>query len=708
MEMVEQRKRIAQWDNEKIVGIWRRYHLSFWVPLLAYVLFLIWINPAFEYVVGDDWIYSKSSYDLAIHHVLKIHDPSVASLLWQAVWGYLFTLPFGFSFTALHYSTIAIFVISLIFWYRTLRLYPLREIYVFAGTFMLITIPQIPVLSVSFNTDVHALAYLLIALFFYLRYLRDRRWPDLAAGAIASSLGILVRQTIILMPATLWLTLLLTHRFRTIDHDLEGADGSDVRGRAEPALRHSWLRMLFHLLPLAVLLAFYAWIKWVHGLPFVWRYQHLEIFNFNRIFSEIPADPIYTLHYAVIFILPAVVTLLISPDFYRKFFALMKSNAGRTMAAVGTVFVVGLTVFLAVARKEWMPYLQGDSYLMADQLPLPWKMVTVLTMVASIVIALSLLPALTQTLLQVQRWMLTHRPGRFLTKRPVRRSLEAIFGLLAILIAAGAMKSVLIGIGNSIVGQLYQRIGAIGGSHGYPLQFWKDQVAGLYQQFQWVGAGIILALVPLTSFLAGNMKIAAHLQRLSDVKLDEIHPPFTVRRLDDIPKTISRNRLNNLYLTIYMVLTVVYMIITGLRFDRYLIVFYPAVALLFFSQASKIVIPRGFLAGALAAFMVFSSLNARAVLAPQKVSWDIFQEMRSQDISMEQIDAGLYVSNWFNYKPERYRRISLMKYWWIDHSEYAITSEMRPGYHLLRTYPYHSPFAGEKYMYVLQRDPTDR
>jgi hypothetical protein len=704
--MTEARRPMAA--RQEWVSVWRRCHLSLCVPLFCYALFLIWINPFFEYVVGDDWIYARSSYDLAVNHLLKIHDPSVASLLWQAVWGYLFTLPFGFSFSALHVSTITIFVVGVVFWYLTLRMYLNRELYVFAGTFLLIAIPQVPVLSITFNTDIHAMSYLLIALYFYLRYLRGHQWTHLAGGAIASSLGILVRQTIILVPASLWLTLWITQRMSLVtDADDQAPwQSSQELEKSQRWRGHKALRWVFHLLPLGVLCGFYAWINWVHGVPFVWRYQHLELFNFNRILTEIVSDPICMLHYSALFLLPVMLVLLLSRDLYRKAWALFRTRSGKAMLLVSTLGVVAATLFFALGRREWMPYLQGDSYLLAPLIPWNWKWVTVLTTLGSLVIAFCLLATLAETLLQIQHWVLSSFIGKHLVKRVVRRSVEGALALASLVVALGWARPVIMGAGNHVVEHLYSSIGAIGGQHGYPLSFWTDQVEELYRQFRWIGSGILLGLVPVVSFLAGNRKIEALLRRAAVLRLDRIHVPVFHDSSKNIePLTsISGFDLRNLFLTLYLVLTVVYMMITGLRFDRYLIVFFPTVALVVFSQIMRIEISRMGLCVFLFAFMIFSAVNARAVLAPQETVWRAYNDLRGHGIAAEKIDAGLYVSNWFNYKPERYQRISQKERWWVDDPEYFIHDGQRPGYHRIAAYPYQSPFLGPQYLYILKRD----
>ena len=80
------------------------------LPFLWPVLLgLIWIcmillaNPIGDFPLNDDWAYGYSVQHLLQHGELRFSDWTATNLLGQVVWGALFCLPLGFSFTALRY-----------------------------------------------------------------------------------------------------------------------------------------------------------------------------------------------------------------------------------------------------------------------------------------------------------------------------------------------------------------------------------------------------------------------------------------------------------------------------------------------------------------------------------------------------------------------------------------------------------------------------
>src|SRR5678815_1131209 len=61
----------------------------------------------------DDWVYAWSVEWLLKHHELRTLEFSASINVIQTLWGALFCLPFGFSFTALRVSTWALSVLGL-------------------------------------------------------------------------------------------------------------------------------------------------------------------------------------------------------------------------------------------------------------------------------------------------------------------------------------------------------------------------------------------------------------------------------------------------------------------------------------------------------------------------------------------------------------------------------------------------------------------
>ncbi|MEH2041994.1 hypothetical protein [Nostoc sp.] len=83
------------------------------VLITTWILMTILVNPLGNFPLNDDWAYGQSVQSLVEKGNLKISPWSAANLLSQVFWGALFCLPFGFSFTALRFSTLTLGALTL-------------------------------------------------------------------------------------------------------------------------------------------------------------------------------------------------------------------------------------------------------------------------------------------------------------------------------------------------------------------------------------------------------------------------------------------------------------------------------------------------------------------------------------------------------------------------------------------------------------------
>jgi len=91
------------------------------IIIAIWTVMVIVVNPLGNFPLNDDWVYG-----LAVKSILEKGDfsfpsPAHANLFFQAFWGALFCLPFGFSFTALRFSTLTLGLIGAIGTYLLLR-----------------------------------------------------------------------------------------------------------------------------------------------------------------------------------------------------------------------------------------------------------------------------------------------------------------------------------------------------------------------------------------------------------------------------------------------------------------------------------------------------------------------------------------------------------------------------------------------------------
>jgi len=170
------------------------------VLVLAFLSAVVAIGPVHEFPMADDWDYARTARQLAETGIFQRSEYSQATLILHAVVGALVIHLFGFSFTALRFSTLALALLTLFAVYALLlelQFDPLRSV---IGALTLLVIPEFVYLAFSYMTDIPALCWLTIALFFYVRALQrsDARWAWLAS--IFAALVFLVRQTGILAP----------------------------------------------------------------------------------------------------------------------------------------------------------------------------------------------------------------------------------------------------------------------------------------------------------------------------------------------------------------------------------------------------------------------------------------------------------------------------------------------------------------------------
>jgi len=91
------------------------------------LLGLIWIsmimlaNPIGDFPLNDDRAYGYSVQRLLQQGQLRFSDWTATNLLGQVLWGALFCLPLGFSFTALRLSTASLGLVGILATYGILR-----------------------------------------------------------------------------------------------------------------------------------------------------------------------------------------------------------------------------------------------------------------------------------------------------------------------------------------------------------------------------------------------------------------------------------------------------------------------------------------------------------------------------------------------------------------------------------------------------------
>lgn len=162
--------------------------LTLWVVMSGLV------NPIGDFPIYDDWRYALSVKSVLDSSRFELPFPVAPNIFIQAYWGALFCLPFGFSFTALRFSTLTLGAIGISACYLLLREIGGSRFTALLGGIALAANPLYFWLAHTFMTDVPFTAAVTAALWLFVRGLRREEEAFLWAGILIALLAILIRQ----------------------------------------------------------------------------------------------------------------------------------------------------------------------------------------------------------------------------------------------------------------------------------------------------------------------------------------------------------------------------------------------------------------------------------------------------------------------------------------------------------------------------------
>ncbi|MBI3784509.1 MAG: glycosyltransferase family 39 protein [Deltaproteobacteria bacterium] len=146
------------------------------VLTVLWVAMVVAVNPIGDFPLNDDWAWGSSVKKLCEEHVLTIHGWADAAVVAQILWGALFCLPFGFSFTVLRFSTEVLGLATVLATYGLGREVAASRWLAFLCALAVATNPLIFESSNTFMTDVPFLAFLLLAVLCFVHSVRTRSW----------------------------------------------------------------------------------------------------------------------------------------------------------------------------------------------------------------------------------------------------------------------------------------------------------------------------------------------------------------------------------------------------------------------------------------------------------------------------------------------------------------------------------------------------
>jgi hypothetical protein len=218
---------------------------------LAWLAAVVLVGPAGDFALGDDWAYAWAAKSLCENGQLDLLPWAAPSLLAHAAWGALVCLAGGFSFELLRLGTLMFAASGLLAFHLLLARCSSSSRSGSRGSVLLATAtlafsPLYFGLSFTFMTEIPCLALCLWAALLYLRGLQDDKPGSLLAAAAVIAVAVLVRQNVLLLAvaaaASAWLF----------------PPGRLTRVAAAA-------RCL--LLPLASVVAYYAWLLNWQGAP---------------------------------------------------------------------------------------------------------------------------------------------------------------------------------------------------------------------------------------------------------------------------------------------------------------------------------------------------------------------------------------------------------------------------------------------------------
>jgi hypothetical protein len=181
---------------------------------VAVAFFLTW--PFAELPFSDDWSYAFTARQLAQTGHLTYNGWATAAIIPQAYWGALIIKVFGFSFTALRFSTLPFAMAAAAICYLLARRAALTPgPAVFASLTMSLG-PMFLPLATSFMSDVPGLMFMLLSLYALIRSGESAATPGrlswLAIGALAALLGGMDRQIVWVVPLAILPYLMILRR----------------------------------------------------------------------------------------------------------------------------------------------------------------------------------------------------------------------------------------------------------------------------------------------------------------------------------------------------------------------------------------------------------------------------------------------------------------------------------------------------------------
>ncbi len=197
---------------DTLSGDTRKNFVALGLLTLVWLLIVFLVNPIGDFPLNDDWAYAKTVQSL-LRGDLQLTDWAPASQITQVAWGALFCLPFGFSFTALRFSTLVLGWIGVLMTFAIAREMGAGRTVALLAALIILGNPAYLNSSFTFMTDVPFYTFCAPAIFFFVRALRKAENPNAMLGTLFATIATLTRQFGIVLPLAFTLASLAKNGF---------------------------------------------------------------------------------------------------------------------------------------------------------------------------------------------------------------------------------------------------------------------------------------------------------------------------------------------------------------------------------------------------------------------------------------------------------------------------------------------------------------
>jgi len=183
--------------NKNIPKSIRTY--PFLLTFIWWILVLI-INPVGDFPLNDDWSYAINAKELSENNKIYFHDWGAMTLFAHTVWGSLFCKLFGFSFTALRFSTLVLGWVGVLTTFHFFKGAKIEKQTAFWATLLVLFNPMFFCHAYSYMTEVPFYCFLILGAYFFQKNINEGGFQNIALATLFSIIAVLIRQHGVLMP----------------------------------------------------------------------------------------------------------------------------------------------------------------------------------------------------------------------------------------------------------------------------------------------------------------------------------------------------------------------------------------------------------------------------------------------------------------------------------------------------------------------------